>query len=401
MYKLVSLFYSRAIKPYSSVVLDTQTKWEPVAEVSVRKPSHDPIDLVIPSNPDPTKPFAFFADAEPPPKEPIPTPIPEPQAHVEGPTRSKPVARPEPVREPQAHVEGPTRSKPLARPEPVREPGAKPRYAIVTSVWDYNYASLALMLGWSIQKHNDLSALGVELVLLTLYGGHLGDVAAPGITALNRTRLEKAGWKIRTEERLKVPSVDFSLIKPHRRLNLNKLKIFGWDEYDKIVFMDADTLVKGSIEDLFTMPGDFAAAPDVWFDIPHDPRFNSGVMVFKPRKWLFENMVEKLGDPEYHDPTEGDQAFLQKYWEYENWGLPTIYNLNLIMYEHYRKTWDHLWMNTRIVHFTVRKPQEAWSKEGQCKRPIGKPGAQQACALWVPLTVGIFSVLPSFWVMMF
>lgn len=353
---------------------DTQTKWEPVAEVSFHKPAHDAIDLAIPTNPDSTKPFAFFADAEPPSKEPTPTLLPTP--------------------EPQAIVEGPTRSKPVVEPEPVREPGAKPRYAVVTSVWDYKYASLALMLGWSIQKHNDLSTLGVELVLLTLHGGHLGDIAAPGITDQNRTRLEKVGWKIRTEERIKVPQIDYSLIKPHRRLNLNKLKIFGWEEYDKIIFMDADTLVKGSIEDLFTMPGDFAAAPDVWFDIPHDPRFNSGVMVFKPRKWLFNNMIEKLGDPKYHDPTESDQAFLQKYWEYESWRLPTIYNLNLVLYEHYRKTWDHLWMNTRIVHFTVRKPVEAWSPEGQCKRPVGKP-REQACTLWVPLTVSILCSFSS------
>lgn len=350
-----------------------------MAEVAIHKPAHDAVNLAVPTNPDPTKPFAFFADADPPTIEPTPIPspesTPEPEAIVTGPTRSEPV--------------------PVAEYEPVREPGAEPRYAVVTSVWDYNYASLALLLGWSIQKHNDLKGMGVELVLLTLHGGHLGDLAAPGITGPNRTRLEKAGWKIRAEERIEVPQIDYNLIQPHRRLNLNKLKIFGWEEYDKIVFLDADTIVKGSIEDLFTMPGEFAAAPDVWHDIPHDPRFNSGVMVFRPRKWLFNNMMEKLANSKYHDPAESDQAFLQKYWEYENWGLPSIYNLNLVLYEAYRETWDHLWMNTRIVHFTIRKPVEAWAPEGQCKRPIGKTG-EQACGLWAPLTVSkLLAVLPS------
>lgn len=270
--------------------------------------------------------------------------------------------------------------------EPGREEGAEPRYAIVTSVWDYNYASLALMLGWSIHKHNDLAAMNVELVLLTLQEGHLGNDAAPGITTQNRTRLEKAGWMIRAEERMEVPHLDWSRIQPHRKLNLNKLKIFGWEEYDKIVFLDADTIVKGSIAELFTMPGDFAAAPDVWWDIPHDSRFNSGVMVFRPRRWLFNNMIEKLANPEYHNPEESDQAFLQKYWEYENWGLPSIYNLNLVLYEAFRTAWDHLWMNTRIVHFTIRKPVEAWAKEGQCKKPTGKKD-EQVCVLWPALTV--------------
>jgi hypothetical protein len=344
--------------------IDSQTRWEHVTEVSVReKPSHHPIDLAIPGKAEPAKPFAFFTDdADPSSKELTPEP------------------------EPQAHVEGPTPSNPVAPSETVRKPDAKPRYAIVTSVWDYKYSSLALMLGWSIKQHNDLAALGAELVLLTLHGGHLGDAAAPGITSENQTRLEKVGWKIRKEEHLKVPSVNFSLIQPHRRLNLNKLKIFGWTEYDKIVFMDADTLVKGPIDDLFAMPGEFAAAPDSWWNNPLDFHFNSGVMVLKPRRWIFENMIEKLGDPKYHDPTEGDQAFLQKYWEYKNWGLPAIYNLNLVLHENFRKTWDHLWTNTRIVHFTVQKPKEAWSPGGQCGLKTGK-SRSKTCGSWIPLAV--------------
>lgn len=382
---LVILFYVSvgqspiASSSQSNFPTDTNTKWEPVAEVSIHKPAHDAVDLAIPTNEDPTKPFAFFADADPPPNEPTPSPesTPEPQATVEGPAHSDSVPAPQPEY------------------EPAREEKAEPRYAIVTSVWDYNYASLALMLGWSVQKHNDLKAMGVELVLLTLQGGHLGDVAAPGITAQNRTRLEKVGWNIRAEERMQVPQIDYSRIQPHRRLNLNKLKIFGWEEYDKIVFLDADTIVKGSIEELFSMPGDFAAAPDVWHDIPHDPRFNSGVMVFRPRRWLFDNMIEKLGNPEYHDPKESDQAFLQKYWEYENWGLPSIYNLNLVLYEAYRKSWDRLWMNTRIVHFTIRKPVEAWAKGGHCRKPSGKPN-EQLCVLWPALTVSYHGIMSPF-----
>ncbi|KAE9976607.1 hypothetical protein BLS_001995 [Venturia inaequalis] len=368
MYQLVRLSH-RFIKPPPNPLADTNTKWKPVAEVSIYRPAHDAVDLAVSTNEDPTKPFAFFADAEPPPSEPRPAS--------------------ESNREPQTTVEGSAHadSVPASQPEyePVREEGAKPRYAIVTSVWDHNYASLALMLGWSIRKHNHVEAMGVELVLLTLQGGHLGDNGVAGITAQNRSRLEKVGWKIRAEERMQVPQIDYSRIQPHRRLNLNKLKIFGWEEYDKIVFLDADTIVKGSIEELFTMPGDFAAAPDVWWNVPHDPRFNSGVMVFRPRRWLFDNMVEKLANPEYHDPEESDQAFLQKYWEYENWGLPSIYNLNLVLCEAYRQSWDHLWIKTRIVHFTIRKPVEAWAQGGHCTKPAGKPD-EPVCALWPALT---------------
>jgi hypothetical protein len=131
-------------------------------------------------------------------------------------------------------------------------PPPKPRYAIVTSVWDSNYASLALFLGWSIQKHNNLEELGVELVLLTLSDSKNGK---QGITAENATRLEKAGWRLRREQPLVVPGLNIGKIQAHRQKNLNKLKIFGWEEYSKIVFMDADMACKGSIAELFQMPG--------------------------------------------------------------------------------------------------------------------------------------------------
>lgn len=38
-----------------------------------------------------------------------------------------------------------------------------------------------------------------------------------------------------------------------------KLRIWELDQYDKLIYLDADTLVVGDINDLFTVPHDFAA----------------------------------------------------------------------------------------------------------------------------------------------
>jgi hypothetical protein len=191
---------------------DDHVAWEPVAEVTIPKAEHAFIDIAPPTRetaPEtvPAKPFAYFEDETP-----------------SSDTLLKPAPAP-----PQA------------------------RRAIVTSVWDSNYAAFALMLGWSINQYNPVADLGIDLVLLTLQEvkGELG----LGITAENRTRLERVGWKIRAEDHLEIPGVNMSLIVEHRRNNLNKLKIFGWEEYDKIVFMDADMICKGPIEELFDMPG--------------------------------------------------------------------------------------------------------------------------------------------------
>lgn len=201
----------------------------------------------------------------------------------------------------------------------------KPRYAITSSVQTASFAAMALMLGYSIQKHNDLKAMGAELVLL------IREDEEDGVTAENRTRLEKAGWKIRVAEELTFDGVDNSAIRPHHRHNLNKLHLWTWTEYEKILFIDADVVCHGSLEELWQMPGEFAAAPDVWWDIITDNKFNSGVIVFRPSVETFHDMIVKVSDPTYHQPNDADQAFLNAYYRFRYFGLPYKYNFNLIM----------------------------------------------------------------------
>lgn len=201
----------------------------------------------------------------------------------------------------------------------------KPRYAITSSVQTASFTAMALMLGYSIQKHNDLKAMDAELVLL------IREDEEDGVTAENKTRLEKAGWKIRVAEELTFDGVDNSAIRSHHRHNLNKLHLWTWTEYEKILFIDADVVCHGSLEELWQVPGDFAAAPDVWWDVITDHKFNSGVILFRPDVETFHDMIVKVSDPEFHQPDEADQAFLQAYYRFRYFGLPYKYNFNLIM----------------------------------------------------------------------
>lgn len=200
-----------------------------------------------------------------------------------------------------------------------------PRYAITSSVQTASFTTMALVLGYSIQKHNDLRAMDAELVLL------IREDNEDGVSAENRTRLEKAGWKIRVAEELKFDGVDNSAIRPHHRHNLNKLHLWTWTEYERILFIDADVVCHGSLEELWQMPGDFAASPDVWWDVITDNKFNSGVIVFRPSVETFRDMIVKVSDPTYHQPNDADQAFLNAYYRFRYFGLPYKYNLNLIM----------------------------------------------------------------------
>lgn len=227
----------------------------------------------------------------------------------------------------------------------------KPRYAITSSVQTASFTPMALMLGYSIQKHNDLAAMDAELVLL------IREDAVDGVSAENKTRLEAAGWTLRVAEELTFPGVDNSAIRAHHRHNLNKLHLWTWTEYEKILFIDADVVCKGSLAELWDMPGEFAAAPDVWWDVITDSRFNSGVVVFRPGVETFGDMIKKVSDPAYHQPNDADQAFLNAYYRFRFFGLPYKYNFNLIMYQYHREAWDMLWDEAVLIHFTVKKPR--------------------------------------------
>ncbi|KAG2696682.1 hypothetical protein I3760_07G070500 [Carya illinoinensis] len=75
--------------------------------------------------------------------------------------------------------------------------------------------------------------------------------------------------------------------------------------YKKVVYLDADTIVVKSIEDLFKC-GKFCA------NLKHSERLNSGVMVLEPSEAIFNDMMSKVTTlPSY---TGGDQGFLNSYY---------------------------------------------------------------------------------------
>jgi alpha-N-acetylglucosamine transferase len=68
---------------------------------------------------------------------------------------------------------------------------------------------------------------------------------------------------------------------------LVELSIFLIINYCPVVYLDADTIVVKSIEDLFNC-GKFCA------NLKHSERMNSGVMVVEPSETLFKDMMDKV-----------------------------------------------------------------------------------------------------------
>jgi alpha-N-acetylglucosamine transferase len=182
------------------------------------------------------------------------------------------------------------------------------------------------------------------------------------ISQATRDTLASQGWTIRDVEPVQNPTPAAHQLFPRFAATFTKLRAFELDDFDKIVLLDADTIVLKNVDDLFDRPH-FAAAPD--FLIPD--RFNSGVMVLAPSRDTFRRMMAALAAAPSYDG--GDQGFLNSF--YPDWyampvehRLPAGYNLFHFIYQFLRShahLKEELEREAKIIHYAVQKPWKARS----------------------------------------
>jgi glycogenin len=182
-------------------------------------------------------------------------------------------------------------------------------------------------------------------------------MATADISRRARDTLAAQGWTIRDIEPLSNANPTTVPLFPRFNHVFAKLRAWQLTEFDKVVLLDADTLVLQNVDDLFHRP-DFAAAPD--FLLPD--RFNSGVMVLDPSAAMFQRMIDALGGAESYDG--GDQGFLNSF--FANWyamppahRLPAGYNLFHFIFQFLRghpSLSRSLERDTKIIHYAVQKP---------------------------------------------
>ncbi|MFC7292968.1 alpha-2,3-sialyltransferase [Hirschia litorea] len=103
---------------------------------------------------------------------------------------------------------------------------------------------------------------------------------------------------------------------PNRRMDserfkntYTKLRVFEcFQNYKKICFIDADTIVLNYIDDVFNVEG-FGACPD-WGLERNDKNFNSGLFVFSPSKSLCDKVMTGVSTVTSSDG--GDQGMLNE-----------------------------------------------------------------------------------------
>ncbi|MBB3712300.1 alpha-N-acetylglucosamine transferase [Limimaricola variabilis] len=141
--------------------------------------------------------------------------------------------------------------------------------------------------------------------------------------------------------------------------NFAKLRLWQLD-YERVVFLDADTLALRNIDALFDYP-EFCAAPNVYESLADFHRMNSGVFTARPDPATFDAMLARLDSPgAFWRRT--DQTFLQDF--FPDWhGLPVTCNTLQYVWFNLPELWS--WEQIKVLHFQYEKP---WQDHAKAER---------------------------------
>jgi len=139
------------------------------------------------------------------------------------------------------------------------------------------------------------------------------------------------------------------LTRPDLGVTFTKLHCWRLTQYNKCVFLDADTLVVQNIDDLFERE-ELSAAPDVgWPDC-----FNSGVFVYRPSLDTYRSLLSFAVTHGSFDG--GDQGLLNAY--FSDWAtkdirkrLPYVYNVVAQTFYSYKPALKQFGKDVKVIHF--------------------------------------------------
>lgn len=234
------------------------------------------------------------------------------------------------------------------------------RYSYVTLVTNADYALGALALARSlkaVESRWGLLVLTTEQAatdLETSLGLEKLKSAGASVKVLSALPLSKA-FKERHSRRNQHARSPFTKgTKPifHDPLdNFCKLQLWQLTEFERIVFLDADTLVVKNIDRLFGYP-EFSAAPNLYETLTDMHRLNSGVFVAAPNQSTFEHMLQTLDKADAYWPRT-DQTFLEQY--FPQWhGLPYTFNTLQYVFFNLPELWQ--WQSIQVLHYQYEKP---------------------------------------------
>ncbi|XP_043713731.1 putative UDP-glucuronate:xylan alpha-glucuronosyltransferase 5 [Telopea speciosissima] len=166
-------------------------------------------------------------------------------------------------------------------------PIEQPREAYVTILHSSEaYVCGAIALAQSIIQ----TGSSKDLVLL----------ADQSISKKTRQALRTSGWKIKNIKRIRNP---LGRKNAYNEWNYSKIRLWQLVEYDKVIFIDSDSIVLKNIDKFFGSPELSAVGNDKFL-------FNSGIMLIEPSMCVFKLLMKKRHKLVSYNG--GDQGFLNE-----------------------------------------------------------------------------------------
>lgn len=217
----------------------------------------------------------------------------------------------------------------------------------------------------------------------------------PDVPEEHRQILRGQGCVVREIEPIYPPENHVQYVRAYYGINYSKLRIWNFEEYSKMVYLDADMLVYENIDHLFDTPdGYFYAVMDCFCEKTwtHTPQysvgycqqcpekvawpadmgsppplyFNGGMFVYEPSRLTCTSLLETL---KITPPTPfAEQDFLNVFFEKIYRPIPPVYNLVPAMLWRHPENVER--DKVKIVHFcaTGSKPWSYNEKEANLDR---------------------------------
>ncbi|KAH7651071.1 Inositol 3-alpha-galactosyltransferase protein [Dioscorea alata] len=211
----------------------------------------------------------------------------------------------------------------------------------------------------------------------------------PDVPEDHRNILRAQGCLIREIIPVYPPENHIKFAMAHFVINYSKLRIWNFEEYSRMIYLDADIQVYENIDHLFELPKEYLYAvmdcycekvwshslqysigycqqcPDrvkwpVELGNPPSLYFNAGMFVFEPSKLVCDKLLETL---QHTAPTPfAEQDFLNMFFEKSYKPIPVVYNLVLAM------LWRHPenveLEKVKVVHYCAAG-SKPWRYTGQ------------------------------------
>lgn len=226
---------------------------------------------------------------------------------------------------------------------------SKKEYAFVSVIHNNDYLDAALVLGYTINKYHKN---------ITMYLMHYDNI---DISYNSICKLKNVGWELYPVNDIKSPS---EKIKKQFQKNFIKLHLWNMTLFESIIYLDADTIILGKIDEIFRVVDkriynnklgfEFAATPDN-YGLPNDD-FNAGVFVLRPNIGVYNEMLKLYNNTDKYDIKWAEQSFLNEYFRFRYLRLPEIYNFNVAFWKRKPDLWEKLFTDMKIIHYTIIKP---------------------------------------------